>query len=60
MFGQDDCNGHSAEEIYLIDFGLACFYRDLLSVVTIPSEMNQKFMGTPNFASLSAHIGTRT
>jgi hypothetical protein len=58
MFGFDD--GHSAEKIHLIDFGLACFYRDLLSIVTIPSKMNQKFMGTPNFASLSAHIGTRT
>jgi serine/threonine protein kinase len=58
MFGLD--GGHFAEKIYLIDFGLACFYRDRLSKVTIPCRMNQKFIGTPHFASLSAHIGTST
>ena len=50
-------NPEEAADLYLIDFGIAKYFRDGLGV-HIPKAVAKKFCGTAEFTSLAAHNGS--
>ncbi|KAG7557121.1 Protein kinase domain [Arabidopsis suecica] len=49
--------GRQANQVYIIDFGLARKYRDSSSYRHIPYRENKSLIGTPAYASLNTHLG---
>ncbi|CAD5327353.1 unnamed protein product [Arabidopsis thaliana] len=49
--------GRLANQVYIIDFGLARKYRDSSSYRHIPYRENKSLIGTPAYASLNTHLG---
>uniref|UniRef100_A0A1J3IN58 non-specific serine/threonine protein kinase n=1 Tax=Noccaea caerulescens TaxID=107243 RepID=A0A1J3IN58_NOCCA len=49
--------GRRANQVYIIDFGLAKKYRDSSTHRHIPYRENKSLIGTPRYASLNTHIG---
>ncbi|CAH8272618.1 unnamed protein product [Arabidopsis lyrata] len=49
--------GRQANQVYIIDFGLARKYRDSSSYRHIPYRENKRLVGTPAYASLNTHLG---
>ncbi|CAA0394177.1 unnamed protein product [Arabidopsis thaliana] len=49
--------GRLANQVYIIDFGLARKYRDSSSYRHIPYRENKSLTGTPAYASLNTHLG---
>ncbi|XP_010469571.1 PREDICTED: casein kinase 1-like protein 5 [Camelina sativa] len=49
--------GRLANQVYIIDFGLAKKYRDSSSYRHVPYRENKSLIGTPAFASLNTHLG---
>nr|VDD21250.1 unnamed protein product [Brassica rapa] len=46
-----------ADQVYIIDFGLAKKYRDGLTHRHIPYRENKSFIGTPSYVSVNTHLG---
>ncbi|KAL0736687.1 hypothetical protein Bca4012_012897 [Brassica carinata] len=46
-----------ADQVYIIDFGLAKKFRDGLNHRHIPYRENKSFIGTPSYVSVNAHLG---
>ncbi|KAF6164465.1 hypothetical protein GIB67_025291 [Kingdonia uniflora] len=49
--------GRKANQVYIIDFGLAKRYRDTLSNRHIPYRENKNLTGTARYASCNTHLG---
>ncbi|KFK40308.1 hypothetical protein AALP_AA3G358100 [Arabis alpina] len=49
--------GRRANQVYIIDFGLAKKYRDSSTHRHIPYRENKSLIGTPRYASLNTHLG---
>nr|XP_043619268.1 casein kinase 1-like protein 9 [Erigeron canadensis] len=49
--------GRKANQVYIIDFGLAKKYRDLQSHRHIPYRENKNLTGTARYASVNTHLG---
>ncbi|KAL1218345.1 Casein kinase 1-like protein 5 [Cardamine amara subsp. amara] len=49
--------GRRANQVYIIDFGLAKKYRDTSTHRHIPYRENKSLIGTPRYASLNTHLG---
>ncbi|XP_020093874.1 casein kinase 1-like isoform X2 [Ananas comosus] len=49
--------GRKANQVYIIDFGLAKKYRDLQTHKHIPYRENKNLTGTARYASLNTHLG---
>lgn len=49
--------GRRANQVYIIDFGLAKKYRDSLSHQHIPYRENKNLTGTARYASMNTHLG---
>jgi casein kinase 1 epsilon len=49
--------GRKANQVYVIDFGLAKKYRDLQTHRHIPYRENKNLTGTARYASVNTHIG---
>ena len=49
--------GKKANEIYIIDFGLARRYRDQKTKIHIPYRENKSLVGTARYASINTHLG---
>ena len=49
--------GPKSAIIYLIDFGLAKYYKDAKTGVHIPMKTNKSLTGTARYASISTHAG---
>lgn len=49
--------GHKANQVYIIDFGLAKRYRDATTNRHIPYRENKFFLGTARYASCNTHLG---
>ncbi|KAL6192045.1 hypothetical protein ACLB2K_038432 [Fragaria x ananassa] len=49
--------GHKANQVYIIDYGLAKKYRDLQTHKHIPYRENKNLTGTPRYASVNTHLG---
>ncbi|KAK2438649.1 casein kinase protein [Trifolium repens] len=49
--------GHKANQVYLIDYGLANFFGDLHTHSHIPYRENKNLTGTPPYASVNTHLG---
>ncbi|CAH8379775.1 unnamed protein product [Eruca vesicaria subsp. sativa] len=46
-----------ADQVYIIDFGLAKKYRDGSTHSHIPYRENKGFIGTPSYVSINTHLG---
>lgn len=44
-------------KVYLLDFGLAKYFRNMRSGLHIPLRSYKNFIGTPRYASISTHLG---
>ncbi|XP_042397788.1 casein kinase 1-like isoform X1 [Zingiber officinale] len=49
--------GHKANQVYIIDYGLAKKYRDFQTHKHIPYRENKNLTGTARYASVNTHIG---
>uniref|UniRef100_A0A0C9RN82 non-specific serine/threonine protein kinase n=1 Tax=Wollemia nobilis TaxID=56998 RepID=A0A0C9RN82_9CONI len=49
--------GRRANQVYIIDFGLAKKYRDTVSHQHIPYRENKNLTGTARYASMNTHLG---
>ncbi|XP_050371950.1 casein kinase 1-like protein 11 isoform X2 [Argentina anserina] len=49
--------GRKANQVYIIDYGLAKKYRDLQTHKHIPYRENKNLTGTARYASVSTHLG---
>jgi serine/threonine protein kinase len=49
--------GRKANQVYLIDFGLAKRYRDANTNRHIPYRENKNLTGTARYASCNTHLG---
>ncbi|GMH28517.1 hypothetical protein Nepgr_030360 [Nepenthes gracilis] len=49
--------GRKANQVYIIDFGLAKKYRDLQTHKHIPYRENKNLTGTARYASINTHLG---
>ncbi|XP_059311472.1 casein kinase 1-like protein 1 [Lycium ferocissimum] len=49
--------GRHAQQVYIIDFGLAKRYRNPSSHEHIPYRVGKKFSGNPKYASMYTHLG---
>ncbi|EOX94395.1 Casein kinase I isoform 2 [Theobroma cacao] len=49
--------GHKANQVYIIDYGLAKKYRDLQTHKHIPYRENKNLTGTARYASVNTHLG---
>ncbi|CAL5357323.1 unnamed protein product [Camellia sinensis] len=49
--------GRKANQVYIIDFGLAKKYRDLQTHKHIPYKENKNLTGTARYASVNTHLG---
>ncbi|EPS74319.1 hypothetical protein M569_00434 [Genlisea aurea] len=49
--------GRKANQVYMIDFGLAKKYRDLHTHKHIPYRENKNLTGTARYASVNTHLG---
>lgn len=49
--------GDEYRRIHLVDFGIACRYRDPQSGKHFPFHEGARFAGTPSHASLGTHLG---
>ncbi|KAL3634424.1 hypothetical protein CASFOL_021478 [Castilleja foliolosa] len=49
--------GRKANEVYIIDYGLAKKYRDLQTHKHIPYRENKNLTGTARYASVNTHLG---
>ncbi|XP_042017206.1 casein kinase 1-like protein 11 isoform X3 [Salvia splendens] len=49
--------GRKANQVYIIDFGLAKKYRDLQAHKHIPYRENKNLTGTARYASVNTHLG---
>ncbi|XP_074316099.1 casein kinase 1-like protein 10 [Silene latifolia] len=49
--------GRKANQVYVIDFGLAKKYRDLQTHKHIPYRENKSLTGTARYASVNTHLG---
>ncbi|XP_078174624.1 casein kinase 1-like protein 4 isoform X1 [Carex rostrata] len=49
--------GRKANQVYIIDFGLAKRYRDAISNRHIPYRENKNLTGTARYASCNTHLG---
>ncbi|XP_023641606.1 casein kinase 1-like protein 5 isoform X2 [Capsella rubella] len=49
--------GRRANQVYIIDYGLAKKYRDSSTHRHIPYRENKSLIGTPRYASLNTHLG---
>ncbi|XP_057781551.1 casein kinase 1-like protein 10 [Salvia miltiorrhiza] len=49
--------GRKANQVYIIDFGLAKKYRDLQTHRHIPYRENKNLIGTARYASVNTHLG---
>ncbi|KAF6102854.1 casein kinase 1 alpha 1 like [Phyllostomus discolor] len=49
--------GHSSDNLFLIDFGLAKKYRDNRTKQHIPHGEDKNLTGTTCYASINAHLG---
>ncbi|GBG71454.1 hypothetical protein CBR_g8872 [Chara braunii] len=49
--------GKKSNTVFLIDFGLAKKYRDLLGGIHIPYRENKNLTGTARYASINTHLG---
>ncbi|XP_031502101.1 casein kinase 1-like protein 10 isoform X4 [Nymphaea colorata] len=49
--------GRKANQVYIIDFGLAKKYRDLTTHKHIPYRENKNLTGTARYASVNTHLG---
>ncbi|KAL6974934.1 non-specific serine,threonine protein kinase [Sarracenia purpurea var. burkii] len=49
--------GHKANQVYIIDYGLAKKFRDLQTHKHIPYRENKNLTGTARYASVNTHLG---
>ncbi|URD91510.1 casein kinase [Musa troglodytarum] len=49
--------GRKANQVYIIDYGLAKKYRDLQTHTHIPYRENKNLTGTARYASVNTHLG---
>eukprot|EP00252_Welwitschia_mirabilis_P023606 TRINITY_DN671_c0_g3_i1.p1 TRINITY_DN671_c0_g3~~TRINITY_DN671_c0_g3_i1.p1 ORF type:complete len:483 (+),score=82.30 TRINITY_DN671_c0_g3_i1:255-1703(+) len=49
--------GRKANQVYIIDFGLAKKYRDVSTHLHIPYRENKNLTGTARYASVNTHLG---
>eukprot|EP00252_Welwitschia_mirabilis_P021590 TRINITY_DN5575_c0_g1_i2.p1 TRINITY_DN5575_c0_g1~~TRINITY_DN5575_c0_g1_i2.p1 ORF type:complete len:477 (+),score=69.07 TRINITY_DN5575_c0_g1_i2:591-2021(+) len=49
--------GRKANQVYMIDFGLAKKYRELTTFKHIPYRENKNLTGTARYASVNTHLG---
>ena len=51
--------GRKANQVYIIDYGLAKKYRDLQTHKHILYRENKNLMGTARYASVNTHLGIK-
>ncbi len=49
--------GKKANQVHIIDFGLAKKYRDPKTHIHIPYRENKNLTGTARYASINTHLG---
>ena len=48
---------NQAKQVSLIDYSFAYYYDRHLSLLNLPLETNQHFLGTLKYTSLNTHLG---